>query len=71
MSLLLIIGNVFLWSLLTIVSGFMGGLGLAGGFHVFKATKDWLAAKRNKENSKDYLGELEQQFLGGAATQES
>jgi len=63
MSLLLIVGNYFLWSLFTLVSGVIGGYGLAAGFDGFKRTKLWL---KNNKNS-NYVSGLEEEMLAGGA----
>ena len=62
MTLLFIIGNYFLWALLTILSGCVGGFGLALGFHSFKKIKDLFKAKKNK----NYLNELEQELIASS-----
>jgi hypothetical protein len=72
MSLLLIVGQYFIWSLFTILSGFLGGVGLAGGFAAFKSIRDKFAEKKdevNHEKNRNYLDSLEQQVAGAAVTE--
>jgi hypothetical protein len=67
MSLLIICGQLFLWSLLTILSGLMGGIGLAAGFAAFKGIKEKFSdmkTKSNHEKNRSYLDSLEQQGAG-------
>ncbi len=59
MSILLLIGNYFLWALFTLVSGLIGGYGLAAGFDAFKRSKEWM---RNK----NYINNLEEEMLASA-----
>ena len=71
MSMLLLVGNLFLWALLTILSGFMGGVGLAGGFAAFKSLKNKFSNKVDElqeEKNKNYLDSLEQQVAGATVT---
>lgn len=65
MELLLLLGNYLLWALLTILSGCVGGFGLAMGFDAFKKTKSWFSGRKNKK----YLNQLEEELL--AASQEA
>ena len=53
MNLIFLIGNYLLWAFLTILSGAVGGFGLAAGFYSFKRTKEWIQHKRNKSYIKE------------------
>ncbi len=67
MSILLFLGQFFLWSLLTILSGCMGGIGLAAGFATFKGIKNYFTEAKeeaNHEKNRNYLDSLEQQVAG-------
>lgn len=72
MSLLLFLGNFLLWSLLTIISGLMGGIGLAGGFAAFKGIQNFFNEakdERIEKKNRNYLDGLEAAMAAGA-TQE-
>ena len=66
MSLLLVVGNFFLWSLLSLVSGIIGGYGLAAGFDGFKRTKAWVEQREADKKNESYLTNLEEEFMAGA-----
>ena len=59
MSILLLVGKFLLWALFTLVSGLIGGYGLAAGFDAFKKTKEWM-------KNKNYINNLEEEMLGAA-----
>ena len=51
MELLIIASNYFLWALITLISGLIGGYGIAAGFDGYKRTKDWFKNKNHIVNS--------------------
>lgn len=56
MALLLVTSQFLVWGIITLLSGLLGGIGLASGFELFRSIRDKITNRKNKK----YVSDLEE-----------